>query len=130
MTHETRKSKRYNRFLPIGVQALDCSTSEVIIGPFPGRIINISRHGACLLLSQIATNSFHMFHSIKESDTMCMQLKINIQPEIINCKIPGQPVWMDSFHEGDIRAYKIGIEFTCDAETDAMTHLEHVVSKK
>lgn len=130
MTQELRKSDRYNRFLPIGVQALNCCTSEVITGQSPGRIINISRHGACLLLSQIVTNSFHLFHSTKESDTICLQLTINIQPEVVNCCIPGQPVWMDNFREGDLHAFKIGVKFTCDAESHEMKHLEEVVSSR
>ena len=130
MTKESRKSNRYNRFLPLSLQALNCYNNEIVAGPYPGRIINISRHGACLLLSQIVTNSFHMYHSTKENDTMCLQMTINIQPEIINCRIPGQPVWMDIFREGDIHAFKMGLEFTCDAETDEMQHLEEVVSRR
>ncbi len=130
MTREARRSNRYNRFLPISVIALDTSSNEIIVGPFAGRIINISRHGACLLMSQVIANSFHLFHSIKESETSCLQLTINIQPEIINCNIPGQPVWLDMFREGDIRAFKIGIDFVSDADSEEMLHLEQVVSKR
>ena len=130
MTRDARKSRRYNRFLPIGVTALDTSSNKILAGPLPGRIINISRHGACLLMSQVIANSFHLYHSVKESENSCIQLTINIQPEIINCKIPGLPVWMDIFHEGDIHAFKIGIEFTGDADNEEMLHLEQVVSKR
>lgn len=48
---EQRRSKRYDRFLPITVTALGEGGQIVKAGPFPGRIINISRHGACLLMS-------------------------------------------------------------------------------
>lgn len=130
MTREARRSKRYNRFLPIGVIAMDTRNNETIAGPFPGRIINISRHGACLLMSRILANSFHLFHSIKENKNSCIQLTINIQPEIINCKITGNPLWMDIFHEGDIRAFKIGVEFTGNADNEEMLHLEQIVSKR
>ncbi|MCL7488563.1 MAG: PilZ domain-containing protein [Desulfobulbaceae bacterium] len=130
MTHELRSSKRYNRFLPIDVAAMDSECNEVLAGPLPGRIINISRHGACLLMSQVIENSFHLFYSTKEKDNSCIQLTINIQPEIINCKITGQPVWMDIFREGDFRAFKIGIEFLDDADNEEMSHLEQVVRKR
>jgi len=130
MTLEARRSKRYNRFLPIGVIALDTINKETIAGPFPGRIINISRHGACLLMSRVIANSFHLFHSIKENENSCIQLTINIQPEIINCTIPGNPLWMDIFREGDIRAFKIGVEFIGEADNEEMLHLEQVVSKR
>ena len=130
MTLEARRSKRYNRFLPIGVIAMDSRKNEVIAGPFPGRIINISRHGACLLMSKVIANSFHLFHSTKENENSCFQLTINIQPEIINCKILGHPLWMDIFREGDIRAFKIGVEFMGNADNKEMLHLEQVVSKR
>ena len=130
MTEELRNSNRYNRFLPISVQALDCCNNEIIAGPYPGRIINISRYGACLLLSQMVINSFHMFHSVNENDRICLQLTINIQPEIINSIIPGRPVWLDTFREGDIHAYKLGVEFLNDAEGEDMMHLEQVVKKR
>lgn len=130
MTQDLRNSQRYNRFLPIGVQAIDTGTNKVVAGPYPGRVINISRHGACLLMSQISTNTFHLFHSVRDNNTLCIQLTINIQPEIMNCKILGQPVWMDVFHEGDIHAFRLGIKFTEDAENDEMLHLEQVISQR
>lgn len=130
MTRESRRSKRYSRFLPIGITALDCSSNEIMAGPFPGRIINISRHGACLLMSRLTSNSFHIYHSVNESDTICLQLTINIQPEIINTIIPGRPIWLDTFREGDIHAYKLGVEFINDAECEDMMHLEQVVKKR
>ncbi len=46
MTHEARRSKRYNRFLLFGLTSLDLSNNRVITGPFPERILNISQHGA------------------------------------------------------------------------------------
>ncbi|HER63337.1 MAG TPA: PilZ domain-containing protein [Desulfobacteraceae bacterium] len=130
MKGESRSAKRYSRFLPIDVVAMDSDCNEVLAGPFPGRIINISRHGACLLMSRVILNSFHLFYSTKEKENSCIQLTINIQPEIINCKITGQPVWMDIFREGDIRAFKMGIEFVGDADNEEMAHLEQVVSKR
>ena len=130
MINEARRSQRYTGFLPIGVMALDIHENGVLAGPFSGRIINISRHGACLLMSQIMVNSFHLFHSIKEDDNSCIQLTINIQPETLNCKISGQPVWMDIFREGDIRAFKIGVEFMDDVDNEEMLNLEQVVRKR
>ncbi len=130
MTIEARRSKRFNRFLPIGIVALNTINKKVLAGPFTGRVINISRHGACLLMSQVMANSFHLFHSTRENKDSCLQLTINIQPEIINCRVSGQPVWMDIFREGDIRAFKIGVEFLVDADNEEMLHLEQVISKR
>ena len=130
MSKEQRRSKRYDRFLPITVAALDKDGQILKAGPFQGRVINISRHGACLLLSQVMAHTFHLFHSTKEDESTFLQLTIHIQPEIIDCKIPGKPVWMDIFREGDIRAFKIGVEFMSDADGEQMMHLEQVISKR
>ena len=59
-----------------------------------------------------------------------MELKINIQPEIIDYRITGEPVWLDIFHESDLHAFKMGIQFTGDPEADEMKHLEEVISKR
>ena len=125
-----RRSKRYDRFLPISVMAVDEENKSIPIGPFSGRIINISRHGACLLMSQVLANSYHLYHSTRENETAFLQVTINVQPEIKDCKIPCRPVWMDIFEEGEIRAFRIGIEFLVNPEGELMKRLEQVISKK
>ena len=130
MTKILRRSKRYDRFLPISVVVVDGEEKTTKAGPFPGRIINISRHGACLLMSQVMINSYHLFHSTKEDDMSFLQLTVNVQPEIKDCKIPSRPVWMDIFEEGDIRAFRIGVEFMVNPDGEQMKSLEQVISKK
>ena len=130
MSIDQRRSRRYDRFLPITVIATDKSGACVKAGPFQGRVINISRHGACLLMSQVMANSFHLYYSTKETPTLFLQLTINIQPEIIDCRIPGQPVWLDVFREGEIRAFKIGVEFLVNADDEQMLLLEQVIQKR
>ena len=81
-------------------------------------------------MSQVMANSFHLYYSTKETLTLFLQLTINIQPEIIDCRIPGQPVWLDVFREGEIRAFKIGVEFLVNADDEQMLHLEQVIQKR
>lgn len=76
------------------------------------------------------SSTFHLYYSTKETPASFLQLTINIQPEIIDCKILGQPVWMDVFREGDIRAFKIGVEFLVNADDEEMLHLEQVISRR
>lgn len=130
MTKILRRSRRYDRFLPISVTAFSGENDSESIGPFSGRIINISRHGACLLMSQVLVNSYHLFHSTKENDSSFLQVTINVQPEIKDCKIPSRPIWMDIFEEGEIRAFRIGVEFMINPEGEQMKSLEQVISKK
>jgi len=130
MTNVLRKSKRHGRFLPISILAMEESDNSIMAGPLPGKIINVSRHGACLLMSQVMINSYHIFHSTRERNSSYLQLTINVHPEVINCTIPSRPIWMDIFKEGDIRAFKIGVEFLNNPEGAKIKHLEQAIKKK
>lgn len=125
-----RRSKRYDRFLPVSVLAIDGEDETIEAGPFQGRTINISRHGSCLLLPRVLVNTYHIFHSTREKESNFLQLTINIQPDIIEYKIPSRPIWLDIFHEGDIHAFKIGVEFMVNPEGNQIKLLEQVIRKK
>jgi len=60
MISELRQAKRITDYLPIGVTAKNGKTGTMIAGPFSGRIINISSTGACLLMSQVMINNYHV----------------------------------------------------------------------
>ena len=59
-------------------------------------------------------------------------LPVNDQHSARNNQLqnPRHPLWMDIFREGDIRAFKIGVEFMGNADNKEMLHLEQVVSKR
>jgi len=116
MITELRRSKRITEYLPILINAKDRTSGSVLAGPFSGRIIDISDHGACLLMTQVMQRSYHVFHSTREVDSRFLQLIINVPPDNIPFSIAAQPVWMDRFLQEEIRAFKMGIKFL--AETD------------
>ena len=111
MITELRRSKRITDYLPILVNAKNGATGRRLAGPFSGRIIDISEHGACLLMSQVMQNSYHVFHSTREDERRILQLTINVPPENEPFTITAQPVWLDLFRRDKIRAFKMGIEF-------------------
>ncbi|RUM36473.1 MAG: hypothetical protein DSY57_05540, partial [Desulfobulbus sp.] len=81
MITELRRSKRVTDYLPILVNAKNEATGRRLAGPFSGRIIDISEHGACLLMTQVMQNTYHVFHSTREEDSRVLQLTINVPPE-------------------------------------------------
>lgn len=130
MITDLRRSKRYTDFLPISVSAVSGVDNSLVAGPFSGRIIDISRHGACLLMTQVLLKSFHIFHSTKDDDSLFVQLNINIPPDLINFTIPARPVWLTPFDLEDIKAYRLGVEFMISPEGEQMKRLEEVMRKK
>lgn len=123
MNTDLRRSKRYNDFLPISVKAVPGGNADPV-GPFSGRIIDISRHGACLLMTQVLLKTYHVFHSTKDDEQAVLELHINIPPTIKNFILPCRPVWIAPFQIEEIKAFKMGVDFLTDPEGEKMKRLE------
>ena len=130
MITDLRRSRRYNDFLPISVSALSGVHKTTIAGPFSGRIIDISRHGACLLMTQVILKTYHVYHSTKADDSNFLQLNINIPPDLVNFSIPALPVWLRPFDIEEIKAFRMGVEFLISPDGAQMKRLESVMRKK
>ena len=103
MITDLRRSKRYNDFLPISVNALPGGNRSQTVGPFSGRIVDISRHGACLLMTQVLHKAYHVFHSTKDNEESTLELHVNIPPELRDLIIPCRPIWLAPFQIEEIR---------------------------
>lgn len=123
MTNEQRRSQRIHDFLPLEVHAVLAASGRIIAGPFSGRIIDISMHGACLLMTQIMIDGFHVFHSTRDTADAVLRLGIDHPPDISAHFLTARPVWMDLFRQQEIRAFKMGVEFTEDPEKEQMREL-------
>jgi len=130
MISDLRRSKRYTDFLPISVTAMSGKTQTTIAGPFSGRIIDISRNGACLLMTQVLLDTYHVYHSTKDDDSAYLQININLPPDLMEYKIPAQPVWLGPFDIEDIKAYRMGVDFMINPEGEQMRELEKILMKK
>jgi len=130
MITDLRRSRRYADFLPISVSAVSSVNKTVIAGPFSGRIIDISRHGACLLMTQVLLRTYHVYHSTLENDANSLQLNINIPPDLVNFTIPAMPVWLRPFDIDEIKAFRMGVEFLISPDGEQMRRLESVMRKK
>lgn len=120
---EHRRSERIAEFLPLEVYVVDQRTDRVHAGPFSGRIIDISNHGACLLMTQVMQHDFHVFYSTRDTDNAVFKLTIDHPPDIAPCTLIARPVWMDVFRQQEIRAFKMGVEFVENPEKEQMREL-------
>ncbi|MDW7773142.1 MAG: PilZ domain-containing protein [Desulfobulbaceae bacterium] len=130
MNTELRRSKRYADFLPISVTAMSGISNSIIAGPFSGRIIDISKNGACLLMTQVLMKTYHIYHSTRENDSSFLQLHINLPPDLNDFVIPARPVWISPFDIEEIKAFKMGVDFMINPDGEQMGRLEKVMMQK
>ncbi len=114
MTIDKRRSKREPDYLPIAIHAVNGESGAIVAGPFSTRIIDISEHGACLLVTQVMQGTFHIFHSTTENKAYRLQLTIDLPPDLDKVTIAAKPIWMNLFRHQKVCAYKLGVEFYDD----------------
>ncbi len=130
MISELRRAKRYTDYLPVDIHAINGVTGQTVAGPFSSRIIDISNTGACLLMTQIMCDSYHVFHSTREDDSYYLQLKINLPPDLAGFSLSARPIWMNFFHQDQIHAYKMGVEFLVNPEGEKIKKLMAAMARQ
>lgn len=130
MNSDLRRSKRYNDFLPVWVITQNGISGEKDAGPFSGRVVNISRHGACLLLPLADLDSYEIYRKASRNDSSHIVIKGTYHAEMREWQITARPVWMDPVVEHGVRAYMMGVEFMTSPYGEQMdTLLEDVTAR-
>ncbi len=127
MSVDFRRSPRLIDYLPLAVRVVKILDTTPLAGPFAGRIIDVSIHGACLLMSQVMHNTVHVFHSTRNSSTAILQLCITLPPDLDECLLLARPIWMAQFEQGAIRAFKMGVEFIEDPVRGTMRGVHQAI---
>ena len=92
--------------------------------------MSISKHGACLLMTQVLQRTYHVYHSTKENEESILELHINIPPELRNFTIACRPIWMSPFQMEEIKAFRMGVDFLISPDGKKMKRLEKELVKK
>lgn len=129
-SEELRRSPRYTDFLPIGVTVLKSDDHSRVAGPLSARIVDISNHGACLMLTQVMDQSFHIFHSTREDESDVLALNITIPSLPDPVEILSLPVWMNSTKMEDIKVFKMGVEFTDSIDDNTLNAINKLIREK
>ncbi|GAB4343996.1 MAG: hypothetical protein Kow0089_20200 [Desulfobulbaceae bacterium] len=116
MNMEMRRSRRHNDFIAISVEARSNAGKERLAGPFAGRIINISKYGACLLMSLGVLESYDVYRSTCRNNSRHLEIQGPFPSGTTTFTLHGRPVWMDPFMLDDLRAFKMGVEFLTEAD--------------
>ena len=129
MITDIRRSIRHQDYLPITVNAEDGTNGKKLAGPFSSRIIDISSHGARLLVSQVLINSYHIFFTTRENNSYILKLGIAVSNNKNNFCVPSRPVWMDRFHL-DLHAFILGVEFLVSPDGELIKKLQQQLKKQ
>ncbi len=78
-------------------------------------------------MSQIIRNNFHIFYTTREYPSGLLRLSMNIPPGDIFFSIIARPIWMDIFQQGQIRAFKLGVDFTTNPQEKQMLRLQKAI---
>ncbi|MCI5223092.1 MAG: hypothetical protein D3924_10555 [Candidatus Electrothrix sp. AR4] len=116
MTSALHTTKSLSAYLPIEIIAQHTANGKVVAGPLSARLFDISKIGACLLMSQVMHKKFHLFYSTQENSLLSLQLFVDLPPDIENLKIPAYPLWFNLFQQGQIRNFIMEVEFSPDFE--------------
>lgn len=127
MSTDSRRSPRLIDYLPLDVWVIRTVDHHPLAGPFAGRIIDISTHGACLLMTQVLQQHVHVFHTTRTSDDLVLQLAINLDVEPATYLLTARPVWLSAVRQRHILAFKMGVEFTIDPDKEQMRELRQAL---
>jgi len=106
------RDTRIETNIPVCLRLQKNGTEHLHPGSVSATIVNISKSGACLLISKLLINGKHLFFAtLNSSHTMILQSEENTG-KIKTFNIAAQSVWMDSYKNDNRLCFKVGVCFT------------------
>ena len=81
MNSDLRRTRRYNDFIAVSVFTKNEENNNIHIGPYTARLINISHHGVCLLMSLGILDSYDVYRSTNRDQEMYLEIQGSIPPD-------------------------------------------------
>ena len=111
-------------YLPIEITAQHAGTEKIMAGPLRGKLFDLSKNEACLLMSEIMDDTYHLFYSTQEDNHLLLNLFFDLPPSLDeHFKITAIPLWFNIFQQGQIRNFIMGVEFTRNIEEKTVRKL-------
>ena len=110
MKQDQRKLQRISEFRPVSVSIRN-RRGEVLAGPFAGRVVDICRDGACLLMSQVQHGTWHVFHSPGKDHALVLELVVTLPEQGVSQTITARPVWLNTFERDELQERVMGVAF-------------------
>ncbi len=131
MNIDLRRSHRNIEYLPVAVNIIRGINGTVLAGPFTGSLVDFSKHGACLLMTQVLIDRYHIFYTTKEDDSNLLQLTIHDpSKEEDTFLLTARPVWMNFFKQQKVRAFRLGIEFLVSPDGKLMKQVVEALKQE
>jgi len=78
------------------------------------QVVDLSRHGAGIITSQIIIDNQHLFFAALESDDTILHLEIDVLSDKENSDsltFAVRPIWFDRILDKEPKPFKLGVEF-------------------
>ena len=114
MGREKRQSKRHSIVFNATLYLCEGHNGPPKSKPIHCQIINLSRHGAGLITSQIIVDNQHLFFASLDSDDSILHLQLEIpksDDSSASLTLAVRPVWFDRILDREPKPFKIGVEF-------------------
>ncbi|MCI5121188.1 MAG: hypothetical protein D3908_08375 [Candidatus Electrothrix sp. AUS4] len=110
--------------VPIEITAQHAGTGKVLAGPLRGRLFDLTKNGACLVLSEIMDHNYHFFYSTQENDLLFLNVFLGHTADLDkDFKVRALPLWFNIFQQGQLRNFVMGVEFTQDIKGNSVRNL-------
>ena len=133
---ERRRAERISGMVPVMLVIRRGYQGEIIAGPAPGDIFDISLYGAGLSIEQIRVGSCHFFYSPQDNPSNVLHLQVETSSEDESgqtmISIPVRPVRFDRVlvEENALKPFYVGVEFLLGPEDEQVQLLFRLFDEK
>jgi hypothetical protein len=108
---EKRRENRLACNLPVLVNLRDGFNDQVLVGPAPASLHDISSYGASLIVPQIRFGDYHLFYSSRDHHpTHILSVEVSAEGEE-PFSLPVRPISFDRVLCDKSMPFQIGVEF-------------------
>jgi len=107
--------RKYPRILTeqeVALQLHDVSTNARLTGRASALLLDLSRQGAGLKLSQVLIDGRHLFYAALDSETILIEIVFRATDDAEEMPpIPARPVWLNRDMEDSTMPFRMGVQF-------------------
>jgi len=131
MEKEQRRIQRYEQGLPIRLSLRDGPAGNLLAGPIPGNLNNISASGAGITIAKVFVDNHHLFYAPQDNTeyTLCLDLDLSEDKDKV-VSIPVRPVWLDRIQSSMQNDFTMGVEFIITKKDIDLKRLIHLIQTK
>jgi len=133
---ERRRAVRLSGDIPAALVLRHGCQGEIIAGPSPGEILDVSVCGAGLSIEQIRVESYHLFYTPQDKPGYVLHLQVEPPPEdesgIETISIPVRPMRFDRVlgDENEHKPFYVGVEFLLEPDDEQVQLLVRLLDEK